>query len=385
MTIFRSTRSLAILVAGMVLAGTSLSQGADWSKQLAAIREVGNKGAGHPAAVAAVKELKSATPADVPQILAAMDGASPLAENWLRGVAEATATRGDELPKAELETFLADTKHGPHARRLAYELLASVDPSAEAKLIPTLLDDPSLELRRDAVTYAIAQAAAEKDKAAQTAAYAKCFAASRDLDQIKETAAKLRDAGETVDIASHMGYLMSWKVIGPFDNIDDKGWDVAYPPEIGIDPAAEYDGMKGKVKWIDHTTTDDYGVVDLNKLLTNHKGAIAYVMAEFISDKDRTVDLRLGCINATKLWVNGQPISANHVYHAGMEVDQYNQTAPFKKGKNIILLKVCQNEQKEAWAQKWEFQIRVCDPIGTAILSQDRPLLKTTMLPRVLR
>lgn len=383
----RKTLAWKSLATATLLVGaiSASAEGADWSKQLAAIREVGNKGAGHPAATAAALEMKAASASDVPQILAAMDGASPLAENWLRGLAEAAATRRAPLPKTELETFLADTKHSPHARRLSYELLASVDPSAEAKLIPTLLSDPSLELRRDAVAYALSQAAAEKEKPAQIAAYKKAFAASRDLDQIKEASAKLRDAGETVDIATHMGYLMTWKVIGPFDNIEDKGWDVAYPPELGIDPAAEYEGMKGKVKWIDHTTTDDYGVVDLNKVLENHKGAIVYCLAEFASDKDQTIDLRLGCINATKLWVNGELVSENHVYHAGMEVDQYNQSVKLKKGNNTILLKVCQNEQKEAWAQRWQFQIRACDSIGTAILSQDRPLPKTAELPRTLR
>ena len=43
-----------------------------------------------------------------------------------------------------------------------------------------------------------------------------------------------------------------------------------------------------------------------------------------------------------------------------------------RKGKNVILLKVCQNEQTDAWAQNWQFQLRICDPVGTAILAADR-------------
>jgi hypothetical protein len=44
-----------------------------------------------------------------------------------------------------------------------------------------------------------------------------------------------------------------------------------------------------------------------------------------------------------------------------------------KPGRNTILVKVCQNEQVEDWTKEWEFQIRVCDAAGTAILSTDRP------------
>jgi hypothetical protein len=46
--------------------------------------------------------------------------------------------------------------------------------------------------------------------------------------------------------------------------------------------------------------------------------------------------------------------------------------ARLRAGKNVILLKVCQNEQSEDWAQTWQFQFRVCDATGTAILSADR-------------
>ena len=41
--------------------------------------------------------------------------------------------------------------------------------------------------------------------------------------------------------------------------------------------------------------------------------------------------------------------------------------------KNLIVLKVLQNEQTESWAQDWQFQLRVCDSIGTAALAADRP------------
>jgi hypothetical protein len=32
-------------------------------------------------------------------------------------------------------------------------------------------------------------------------------------------------------------------------------------------------------------------------------------------------------------------------------------------------VKCCQDEQKEEWTVEWEFQLRVCDSTGTAILA----------------
>jgi hypothetical protein len=52
-------------------------------------------------------------------------------------------------------------------------------------------------------------------------------------------------------------------------------------------------------------------------------------------------------------------------------MDQFIVRGELKPGKNVILLKVCQNEQKEDWAQVWQFQLRVCDSIGKAILPAD--------------
>jgi hypothetical protein len=351
---------------------------------LAKLRAVGPKGAGHQEAIAAWKTLATADAAQLPEVLGGMDGAGELAANWIRSAAETIAQRhinkGHPLPAGALEKFLGETSHAPRARRLAYELIASDDRTAEKRIIPTLLNDPSLELRRDAVAQVLDEAAehlkAEKKDAA-VLAYRKAFAASRDLDQIKTASEALAKLEQKVDLPVHFGFLMKWRIIGPFDNTDKKGFDVAYEPEKAIDLKAEYTGKLGKVSWIDFETTDAHGHVDLTKALDKHKGAIAYAYAEFLSDRERPADLRLGCINANKVWLNGELVSSNEVYHANTSIDQYIGKGRLKKGRNTILLKICQNEQTEAWAQDWKFQLRVCDEIGTAILSQDRPISQT--------
>jgi tetratricopeptide (TPR) repeat protein len=345
------------------------------------IRAVESKGTNHQEAVAATKALQKASISSVPQILAAMDQANPLAQNWLRGIAESVVEKTpDQVPKAALETFLRDTKHSPRGRRLAYEFLLKVDPTVEQRILANMVQDPSLELRRDAVQLVIDQGEANLKagrKPTAIEAFRSAFLHARDLDQIQALAKKLKELEQTYDMPTRMGFLMRWKIVGPFDNINDLGWDTAYEPETKLDFAAEYPGKSGAIKWIEHETKDEFGLVDLTTALDKHKGAIAYVATDFISDREQPVVLRLGCINAHKVWLNGQQVGANHVYHAGIEIDQYTFPVQLKAGKNQILLKVCQNEQTEPWAQRWQFQLRVSDEIGGAVLSQDRLVPKT--------
>ena len=352
--------------------------------QIEILRKIGPKGEGHAAARQAVDALNKAEITALPEVLSAIDGANPLAQNWLRGVAEAIAqkevAKSGKLPIADLEKYLNDKTRGPRSRRLAFELIAKVDATAESRLIPGLLHDPSLELRRNAVALAItaAEVAEKADKAAGLAKYKTVFAAARDQDQIKQIADKLKALGEPADLVTHYGFVVNWRLMAPFDNVEDKGWDIAYPPEKGVDYAAEVDGKEGKIRWVEHVTKHEAGMVDLTTALAKHKGAICYATSEFVSDKEQEVDFRLNCVTANKVWVNGKELMANRKYHntTGEDIDQYVCRASLKQGKNVILLKICQNEQTEPWAQRWQFQFRVCDVIGTPIFSQDRTLPK---------
>jgi hypothetical protein len=361
--------------------------------QLKKLRSVGAEGQGHREAMQAWKQLSQADVSRLPEILGGMKGAGRLADNWFRALVETVAQRqidsGGKLPVGALEKFLADTKQSPRARRLAYELVAQVDETAEQRLIAPLTNDPSLELRRDAIVLALKAAdarleAGEKKQGTQD--YRRLFHSSRDLDQIKVAAAKLRELDQSVDLPRHMGFVLHWRVTGPFDNTAGIGFDKVYPPENGVDLTATYAGKVGVTRWQDYATKDDFGIVDLNdgfkrpevktgtgfEFTDEHSGVVAYAFAEFDSAESRSADFRIGCINASKLWLNGVLLTANQVYHSGMEVDQYVATAKLKQGRNTILVKVAQNEQKESWAQRWQFQLRVCDELGTAILSQDR-------------
>jgi hypothetical protein len=79
------------------------------------------------------------------------------------------------------------------------------------------------------------------------------------------------------------------------------------------------------------------------------------------------VEIRLGCPTAVKVFLNGEQVFAHEEYHHGRRMDQYVARATLKAGLNQLLVKVCQNEQTESWAQSWEFQLRICDSTGGAV------------------
>ena len=339
-----------------------------------------HEGTGNERAQAAWQQLSHAGTDNLASLLGAMDDANPLAANYLRSALDAVISRarqqGESIPTDVFEQFVDDRGHAPRARRLAYEWLSQLDPTTPDRLLPTMLDDPSVELRRDAVARVITRAAAlidsENDDEAKLA-YRVALGGAIDRDQVDEIAEALGKLGTPVDLARHFGFIQRWKLIGAFDNVGGVGFAAAYPPEDEIDFAAKYEGKDGEVAWIDHVNEEAYGNVDLYQAIKRENGTVAYAATQFVSREPQDVDIRFGTVNATKIWLNGELLDSNEVYHANDEMDQYIVRGRVDRGENTILLKVCQNEQEESWAQVWKFQLRVCDESGTAILSADRP------------
>ena len=371
---------LGMLVSMMV----GSSEAAELQALLKTLSGVEGAGATNPTASKAWDELTQTSPENLPKILAAFDGSTTLGANWLNLAVDTIADRaleqGAPLPAKELEGFVRDRQRNARARRLAYDLLVRVDAGAQGRLVPTMLNDPGVEFRRDAVAHLLGQADglfAGKDigetRLLQQVIYQQALAAARDDDQIKGIVGKLKKLGVEVDLPRHFGFLMNWKTIGPFANKDRKGFEVVYPPEKELNLAAQYDGQDGPVKWQDYQTTDNYGMVDINEPYGMLKEVLAYAVTDFESPVAQEVELRLGCKNAWKVWLNGELLFQRDEYHRGMRLDQYRLKANLKRGRNVIMLKLCQNEQMQSWTKEWQFQLRVCDATGTAILSSTRP------------
>lgn len=369
--------SLARHWAGLVVWGVlTWHARAELGSAIQTLCAIGGEGQGNAAASRAWTEVAAAKGADLPAILEGMNGAGDLSRNYLYAAATAIAEResraGTSLPLAALGDFLLDTGRDPRARRAAYELLARADAATASALLPGLIDDPAPELRRDAVQRVIDEAAktqAAGRKEAAAVLYRQALNFARDADQIEALTKPLKDLGRPVDLVQQLGFLTQWKVVGPFDNTGHAGFEKTFPPETELKFDAEYDGKEGKVRWKEFTTAHEYGMVDFNKAYAPLKEVTGYAFTEFDSDIARPAELRLGSKNGWKIWFNGQFLFGREEYHRGAEMDQYRFPVQLRAGKNTLLVKVTQNEQKEDWTVEWEFQLRVTDPSGRVLRS----------------
>ena len=278
------------------------------------------------------------------------------------------------MPIEDLKVFLLDTTNDPEARAFTFDLIRKVDAVAAEALIPGMVNDPSMTLRRGAVQRLLAEAnACDKGKwqAESIKRYREALDVARTVDQINEATKGLRELGVVVDLPSEFGFLTHWKVAGPFDNTGRTGFETVFPPEEGVDLDATYEGKAGEVEWEDLATADEYGMVNLPFGMLKEVTGYAYTVFE--SEEAREVELRLGCKSAWKVWVNGELLFGRDEYHRGMRIDQYRMSAKLKKGENEILVKACQDQQTQEWTVEWQFQLRVCDATGTAVLAANRP------------
>ena len=359
------------------LFSAGISHAATVDDLIETVQAVNKNGKGHEQAVKALDDLQQAAPSALVPIVRAMKSTNPLSANWLRSAFESIAARAvekNQLPVKELRELVLDTSQDPRARRMVYEWLLKVDPQLEQELIPKLLKDPSSEFRRDAVSQILNKVEkldGENSEQQAKALYQQALRGAVHQDQVEKIVKALEGLDVTVDLPRHFGFLTDWKIIGPFNNKDKVGFAEVYPPEKEINLQATYKGSEGEVKWQDISTTDEYGLLDIAEQIENYKGSCMYAATEFDSAKKQEVQLRLGTPNAWKLWVNGKLVFAREEYHRGTAMDQYRVNVNLKKGRNVILFKICQNEQTDSWAQRYQFQLRVCDVAGSAILPAD--------------
>ena len=347
---------------------------ADIAEAIKTIQAVEREGQGNAEAGKAWQTLADAPISALPQLLSALEHANPLAENWIRAAVSSLEERGAKdksLPIDVLEAYVRDTTHPIPARVIAFDLLLRHAPAKAEALSPSLLDDVSSELRRHPVASLMKKADSlmSTDKPAAIALYRQALTAARDEDQIKPITKSLRDAGEKVDLPKHFGFLMSWNLIAPFNNGGRKGHDTVFPPETELDYTAKYEGRGKTAEWKPFVSEDEYGKIDFNKPFGMEKEVTGYAATDFYSKTERRAEIRLGCKNAWKVWLNGELLFARDEYHRGAKLDQYKLPITLKAGKNTLLVKCSQNEQTEQWTVEWEFQLRICDSTGTAIAS----------------
>ena len=133
-----------------------------------------------------------------------------------------------------------------------------------------------------------------------------------------------------------------WYYAGPFDNTDGNGFDAVYGPEKdkAFDPKKTYSGKDGaKVGWHEFKDFKLGTIVDLKKFKESDNSVI-YLEHEFEATAEGLLPISLGSDDTLTVWFNGEQLLAENATRPA-QPDQ-NQTAlRIKKGKNRLLIKVC--------------------------------------------
>jgi hypothetical protein len=368
-----------IAAAVFIAAAAATASSPDIKDLVRAINAVGPEGAGGAEAARAWAVLSRRPAGDLPQLLEAFDAVSPMAANWLATAVDAVVERQkaarQSLPVADLETFLRDVSHSDRGRRIAFELVCDVDPAAKKRLLPTMLNDPGAELRYEAVANAFATVKSQPlESAAAAAEVRRLFDAVRDPRQVEEIAQEIERRGQKVDLVAHFGFITRWQVVGVFDNTDGRGYGAAYPPDDGVRLSDTYRGKDGAESVWRPVAAGKQGFVDLNAVFPDPTGkrkgraaAVAYAYAEVESPQESRVQVRASSATAIKVSVNGREVLARELYHQNFDRDLLTAPALLRRGRNTILVKVCQNEQPEPFAQNWMFQLRLTDALGAKV------------------
>jgi hypothetical protein len=133
-----------------------------------------------------------------------------------------------------------------------------------------------------------------------------------------------------------------WYYAGPFDNSDGIGFDAVYPPERGVDLAAEYLGKNGeKVVWREGKFRDGH----VNNLALfkpdGNSDSVVYLYRELDFGGMVELPVSLGSDDTLTVWLNGEKIYAENVYRP-CAADQAHLKLQLRSGKNKLLLKICQ-------------------------------------------
>jgi len=368
---------LVVLVSSMAFAQAKPDNGAV-VEALKQVKNVELHGVGHPEAVAAMKVLNSVSADQIPVLLEALDGTNPISANWIRAAIQKAVAGSKTLPVDPIVDYFLDQSKNPQGRWLAWQIVCNHEPKFREQTIATLVSDSSMPLREIGIAKLIADATAigadvekmdDSAKQRKLAILKSALADARDVEQIRSIAKSMSPLGVEVNVPEHLGLLPTWNLIAGFDNKDESGFDVAYGPEqvASTLELKKYKVGEEEVSWNATTTGEENGAVDLNKAIGKTKGVIAYAATTFESATGCDAQVRIGTPNAHKIWVNGELVMSNEIYHNSNSIDKFTASVKLKKGDNQVLVKLCQNEQTEPWAQDWSFQLRFCDATGKPI------------------
>lgn len=359
--------------AGLVAEAVNTDKVADL---LRVISQVGPLGQGAAEAKGARDALAGRGIEILPQLLTAMDTSNIVALNWYRTIYEDIVTTAQsqtnvEWPVAFLKEYVSDAKKAGRPRRLALALIDRLEPKFSEGWKPSRLADS--EFRYEAVALALAagdRALNEKDTDRATREFRKAFENARDSSQVSQAAAKLQGLKEPADAVSHLGLVVDWWLVGPFDAPEKTGFTKAFEPESKVNLEAKYVGQGGvELAWIRHHATDSLGQLNLIDAIASTREAVGYAYSEIDVANGGPALLGCGADDNCTVWLNGEKVLAREQWLNGTRFDRFVAPVKLKAGRNTLLVKICQGPQHKdpEVPNNWSLQLRLCDAEGKGI------------------
>lgn len=155
--------------------------------------------------------------------------------------------------------------------------------------------------------------------------------------------------------ALESGYIVDWKIVGPFPWDNENPMDSTFIGEPNVDPSKEIAWNGLKMDWKDYVSNDPNGMVDLVKIYGSLAASSVYALGTVHLSEDQDLLIKIGSNDGFKGWFNGEEFGrfdAGRTYAPDMDVFKVRG----RKGENQVLLKIVQE------GGRWAFGARVTDP-----------------------
>lgn len=131
----------------------------------------------------------------------------------------------------------------------------------------------------------------------------------------------------------------NWQLVGPFENLSGSGYYKDFGPLQHPESGAIFKSSRGAdITWFSPPVMDKDGWTFPFPHF-QYNTAVVYAQSFVQSPSDMKVLLNTGCTGAIKVWVNDEPVIAEHKEYV-TELDYYKNYVQLKKGFNRLLVQL---------------------------------------------
>ncbi len=169
------------------------------------------------------------------------------------------------------------------------------------------------------------------------------------------------DPAASTRAIDQLGYIRTWRVVGPFDNEGKAGFARVEDPERlrmeVMDPDARFEGRERPVAWRDYPDVGHFGYVSFDAVMRPDTNVCGYAETWVTSQRAQPLSLFLGGGGAIAAWWNGQEVLRDAAYRQP-DPDRASVMVGAQQGPNRLMVKACVS------SSTWGFYARLGDATG---------------------